>query len=244
MLASTDGFVTAYGDFLKAIQLDPNDSAALEGLIRAAAATARQAETLTTLDNQISRHPAAVPLYIAASKLAASSGSVERAVDFAERGSAIAPPHPEALEQLASIYADVGDAQRLDSAVGRLRRERPEGARTWYFTAASKFLRGELPEAAESVQGAIARDPSSQAYNLLGAIEASRGRAAEARQAFDTALALDPRDSATYTNLGVLQLNSAQPETAAGFFAEALTLDPDSQQALNGLAEARSRSRP
>ena len=59
--------------------------------------------------------------------------------------------------------------------------------------------------------------------------------------AFATSLSLDPRDSATYTNFGVLELNSAQPEAAVRRFAEALSLDPYSQQALSGLAQARTQ---
>jgi hypothetical protein len=43
--------------------------------------------------------------------------------------------------------------------------------------------------------------------------------------------------------LALLELNTGQPDVAAGLFAEALSLDPGSQQALNGLAQARSGSR-
>ena len=242
MLATSDGYVTAYQDFATAVGLDPSDSIALDGLIRAAAATKHEEETLAMLGRITEAHPGVVAPYIAASKLAASSGSFEKAVGFADRACAIEPVRPEALEQLASLFADLGDPAKLAPAVARLRQVRPDGARTWYFSAAVSFLQGQLPEAAEHLRRSIERDPRSAAsYNLLGAVNASRGDTAAARQAFVTALSLDPRDTATYTNLGVLELNSAQPEAALRRFAEALSLDPYSQQALSGLAQARSR---
>ena len=244
MLAATGGYLTAYDDFSKAVRLDPEDAVALDGLVRAAVAIRRESETLTTLSAAIAQHPNVLPPYLAASKLAASSGSFERAVDFAERARGIEPVRPEPIEQLASLYADIGDAASLAAVLDQLRRVRPNGARTLYFEAALRFLRGQLPEAAESAGRAIAADPGSAAsYNLLGAIAASRGDGAGARQAFTTALSLNPRDAATYTNLGLLDLNSSQPDAAMNLFAEALSLDPQSQQALSGLAEARSQSR-
>jgi len=242
MLAATGAHVIAYQDFVTAVALDPSDATALDGLIRAAAATKREEETLAMLGTAIEKHPGVVEPYIAASKLAASSGSLERAVGFADRACAIDPVRPGPLEQLASIFADVGDAAKLAPVVARLRQVRPDGARTWYFSAVVSFLQGQLPEAAEHLRRSIEKDARSAAsHNLLGALNASRGDTAAARQAFATSLSLDPHDSTTYTNLGVLELNSAQPEAAVRRFAEALSLDPYSQQALSGLAQARTQ---
>ena len=61
----------------------------------------------------------------------------------------------------------------------------------------------------------------------------------EAREALQTALRLEPRNSATYTNLGLLELTANNRATAAGYFAEALSLDPKSAAARQGLARAR-----
>jgi len=60
------------------------------------------------------------------------------------------------------------------------------------------------------------------------------------RAAFEASLAANRRDAATYVNLGVFHLQAGDPVRAAGYFAEALTIDPASAGARNGLAQARS----
>ena len=52
-------------------------------------------------------------------------------------------------------------------------------------------------------------------------------------------LRYDPRDPATYTNFGVLELTHGHAPEAANLFAEALSIDPALPDAQQGLAEAR-----
>ena len=61
----------------------------------------------------------------------------------------------------------------------------------------------------------------------------------EARAAFEKSLAFDAHDSTAYTNLGVLELGLGHRQQAAGYFAEALWLTPDSPVARQGLAESK-----
>jgi Flp pilus assembly protein TadD len=81
----------------------------------------------------------------------------------------------------------------------------------------------------------------ADAYNLLGAIQATAGDIAAGRDAFRTSLRLDPRDVVTYINLAQLELNAGQGPVAANLFAEALSLDPNSMPAREGLAQATRR---
>ena len=73
---------------------------------------------------------------------------------------------------------------------------------------------------------------------MIGAIHATLGQDKPAREAFLTALRLNPGDSATYTNLGLLELATGNRSAAAAYFAEALSLDPKSDEARRGLAQA------
>ena len=52
---------------------------------------------------------------------------------------------------------------------------------------------------------------------------------------------LDPHDSATYVNLGLLAMSSGASREALNWFAEALSLDPESIAARRGLTQARDR---
>ncbi len=76
----------------------------------------------------------------------------------------------------------------------------------------------------------------AKAHNLIGACLANMGRRDEARTAFETSLKADPRESGTYTNLANLELQSGNRNLAIRYFAEALTVDPTSQSARDGLA--------
>ena len=83
-------------------------------------------------------------------------------------------------------------------------------------------------------------DPSyAPARNLAGAIQASEGNVDAARTAFRAALGLDPHDPTIYTNLGLLELSHGHAPEAADLFAEALSIDPASLGAQQGLHDAR-----
>ena len=86
----------------------------------------------------------------------------------------------------------------------------------------------------------IERNPAhAKAHNIAGACLATLGQRDQARAAFEASLAADPREAGTYTNLAMLELESGNPARAAEYFAEALTIDPDSEAARDGLLRTR-----
>jgi spermidine synthase len=239
MLLAENEYATAYEAYATTTQLDPT-GAALDGLVTTAVAAHREAdalELLTSLRRKNSRIPA---LWIATSKLLAAGGSTEQAIAAANEACSIEPVAVPALEQLASIFADLGDAPRLAPVVERLQQAHPEGAATQYYAAALRFIGGDFVEALQASRRAIDLDPRyAAAHNLVGAIEGNLGHLSEAREAFNASLRLNPRDSGTYVNLGLLELSSGNRLAAADDFAEALSLDPQSSSARAGLAQSR-----
>jgi spermidine synthase len=240
MLLAAGDYGNAYDNYARAVSLDPTDAAALDGVVRAAVAAHREDRALELLRSSTGMHPQATPIWIAMSKLLAAGGSSDPAIAAAQEACNIEPIAAAALEQLASIFADTGDAARLDPVVARLQQVAPDRPAWRYYAAAARFLRGQFPEALQLAQQAAGRDDrNAAAYNLVGAIQASLGHNAEARDAFHAALRLNARDSATYVNLGLLEMSSANSAAAAGYFEEALSLDPKSTAARQGLAQAR-----
>ena len=240
MLRRAGAYEPAYNAAIDAIDKAPERADWLEVLLDAAAATGRQAEAAARLDAMVADRRDLVAPQVALSKLKASSGAFDEAIRIA--GSAV-QAHPDdaaAVEQLASIYADAGDADRLTSMVPALARfSARAGSR--YYLAVNHFLRSELDPAQRTAQEVLAIDARfARAQNLLGAIYATRGDTAAARKAFQASLLLDPQDPATYQNLAQLELNSGHAPAAAQLFTEALTLDPTSAPAREGLSRARS----
>ena len=241
MMLKADAYAAAYQDYTTALKLDPGDTAALDGLVRAAAATHKEADAVALLRAVVAGRPRMTAAWIALSRILAASGSFDEALSAAKEGASITPMDEAAVEQLASIYADAGDGARLEPVVQALEHFFPDRPAYSYYAAASAFLGGRLRDALRLAEQASRLDPKrAAAHNLLGAIHANLGETQAAGDAFEAALELDPRDSATYTNLGLLHLTSHDPASAAAFFAEALSLDPGSSAARDGLARARA----
>ncbi len=178
---------------------------------------------------------------LAASRLLAATGEVRQAVVEAQEARGPVPD-VRVLEQVASIYADAGDAAGLRAVLPELRYS-SGSRRIYYYEAAVRFLGGDLDGASRYARQATEAEPEhAPAWNLLGAITATMREPEQARQAFESALSLDPRDSATYLNLGLLHLSQGRRLEAAEYLQEALSLNPASQEARGGWKRAVGRS--
>ena len=235
----------AYDDYVRSLALDPTDAPALDGLVRTAAATRQEAAALDLLKSFSHSHARTPAIWIAMSRLQAAQGFLDDAVGAAMQALTTEPGGADALDQLAAIFADAGDAARLAPLVEQLHALYPQRASSHYYEAAHAFLKGQFGTAIEEAQQAIGLDRRYvAAYNLLGAAYASLGQPNDARRALETALGLDPTDSSIYSNLGLLELNSGNSGAAAGYFAESLSLDPTSRAARDGLTRSRAAEAP
>ena len=229
----------AYDDFAHAITIDPTDAASLAGLVETAVATQQEAAAQLVLEHTGSTTVSSPLPWIALSRLFAAAGRMDDALTAVVRAGRVAPDAPESLEQLASVYADAGDAAMLQVAAERLLRVFPDRPSGPYYAAAAEFMRDRLEPALALARDATRLDAGyADAHNLQGAILARLGDTGGARQAFETALRLNPRDSSAYRNLGLLELSSGNTAAAARFFAEALALDPSSEANRQSLADA------
>jgi Flp pilus assembly protein TadD len=222
--------------FARALQQAPRDRKALDGLVRAAVPIGRTPEARNLLA-RLASDPVNDEAKLALSQLLASEGAFE---DSARIPLGMVQSHPSnlaAVEQLASIFSDVGDADRLAPAVARLRAEAIDRASTRYYSATLAYLQQRPDIAVVEAEAALALDPSfARAQNVLGAALAGLGQRDRARTAFLSALRLDPRDPATYSNLATLEMETGNREGAQRLFAEALMLDPANTAARDGLA--------
>src|SRR4030095_3653668 len=147
------------------------------------------------------------------------------------------PADVQALEQLASILSDIGDAPRREPVVKRLGKEAPKSTWSHYYAASLFFIQGRMETALQAARNAVSIDATNaKAHNLIGACLASLGQTDAARTAFETSLKADPREPGTYANLGTLELQAANRERALKYFTEALTIDPGNQVARDGIA--------
>jgi spermidine synthase/Flp pilus assembly protein TadD len=244
MMTKRDAHTLAYEDYVRALRLDPDNYDTLEGFVRSAILTKRASDALSWIQSLSSDNGDSVDVLVARSKLLAATGRSAEALDAARAASSPTPVGVHALEQLASLYADAGDASSLDGTVARMREVAPNAPETSYFAAVSAFLRGNAQEAVRLCERALSDDSHfAPVHDLLGAAYTKLGHADKAREAFLTSLSIDAHDSTAYTNLGLLELAAGNHREAARYFAEALWLVPESETAREGLARALAAAR-
>ncbi|MGH9141679.1 MAG: tetratricopeptide repeat protein, partial [Vicinamibacterales bacterium] len=234
-------FGPAYESFGRAVALDSRSAAALSGLSDAAGGVGRLDEERQRLREIASREPANTPVLIELSRVLAVTGDVQGALDAASTALRISPGEPRAAEQLASVLADAGDGERLMPLADAMIERFPDRPDARYYRATALFLRGDARAAVTAAREVlVARPDHARAQSLLGAACAALGQRDCALAAFGAAIRDSPRDPSGYVNAGILSLQSGNPAAAIEYFASALTIDPSSKAARDGLAQARS----
>jgi Flp pilus assembly protein TadD len=225
------------------VTLNSQNTQALAGLSEAAAGARKQGEYLEWLKSLVSREPDNAAARVELSRVLASSGDLDGAVNSATAALRLAPDDPRAAEQLASVFADAGDADRLAPLADELVARFPDRSDAHYYRASALFIRGRAEEAIVEVRRVTDGNPGhARAQNLLGAACATLNRRDCAQAAFEASIRANPRDASTYVNFGMFCLQSGDPQRAGEFFAEALALDPTSAPARDGLARTRASS--
>lgn len=240
MFLKSDAHRPAFDDFNRSLAIDPQDPVALDGLIRSAAALTRLDDVKAML-TKLASVPTNSAAKLALSRVLASQGAVDEAVRIPLSMVQASPGDVPALEQLASVLSDIGDATRLEPVVAKLVAEAPKNTWAHYYAGSLFFMQDRLDMAAQAARNAISLDPgNAKAHNLLGACLASMGQGDAARASFEASLRVDPRESGTYTNLATLELQGGNRARALLLFSEALTVDPTSQSARDGLASMQA----
>jgi spermidine synthase len=238
MLLRADAYRPGYLDFVRALELDPGDAGSMEGLIRSAASASRLDEARGIL-SKLAAEPRNTAAKLALSRMLASEGAIDQAVRIPLGLLQEDPSNLPALEQLASILSDVGDGERLAPVVARMMVSAPGNTWSHYYAAALFFIQQRPADTLREARLAVTADPSNaKAHNLVGASLASLGDRDRARAAFEASLKADPKDPGTYTNLATLELQGGNVARARQYFAEALTIDPASTTARQGLLSA------
>ena len=153
----------------------------------------------------------------------------------------LASNEPRAAEQLASVLADSGDGERLAPLADAMVSRFPDRIEARYYRATALMLRGKTQDAVTAARQVVDKQPGhTRAQSLLGAACAASGQRDCALAAFAAAIRGNPRDASSYINAGLLSLQSGDPSAAESYFASALTIDPSSKPARDGLAQAHT----
>jgi lipopolysaccharide biosynthesis regulator YciM len=116
----------------------------------------------------------------------------------------------------------------------------PDKARKEFDRGVEAMHKSENDKALDHFQKATVIYPQySQAYNNIGVIEVKAGQTAQARQAFETAVSLNPKFASPYLNLARMSLADKQYKDADGFVTKALTAEPNRVDGVALAAETK-----
>ncbi len=109
----------------------------------------------------------------------------------------------------------------------------PRSPRYWTQAAQTHLLRGQVPEARQAIDRALALDPKDAlAYSLRSNIELVQNRKAEALADAERAVAADPSSSSAYLSLSLVRQAEFDLDAALAAARKAVALDPDNARAL------------
>lgn len=147
----------------------------------------------------------------------------------------------DAVFCVARAYARLG---RFESARQWLERL-PRRDRVEYYEGCALANLGRLEEARARWRNVGAGEYACKALAQIGAIALRAGDLAEAGDAYDRALALDPEDSAALFGMGSLAQRMGEVEIAADCFSKILTREPGhvrARFAMGAVHEARGQT--
>ena len=149
-----------------------------------------------------------------------------------------ANPGSAFLHRLASIACFQQSLQRrADHHIEEALRLGPRDAMNWYHLARMRYRNGAHDAAAKYANRARELDPgNADIVNLLALCQ--RDAPAQRIGYYTEALKLDPRNAIVLNNLGVLFLNDGEHARAAGFFRQALTINPGDRNTQENLYKA------
>ncbi len=145
----------------------------------------------------------------------------------------------DALYLLAYVLHRQGKAsESLETYTKAAQRRAPAGD-DLKIVGLNYVLLNDYPDAIKWLEKATEAEPKNkEAWYFLGRAYYTRSRIAEARKAFSTVLALDPRDAKAENNLGLIFESEAQPDAAMEAYRKAIawqeqSLRPREQPYLN-----------
>lgn len=184
------------------------------------------------------RDPRYPHAYLNLSGIYSQQGDIDHARWSAEQALALEPSNPRTLLAMAEVEKESGHLSAAFRWYQRAWRTRPQEPRI-LENLISGFLDMEQPELAAQVMREYERLYPHQpgVFFFWGNYYYSAGRWQEAAQAYEQALALDPRSTSALNNLAVVWQKLGRPERAAAYLHQAIALAPDNGMLQENLCE-------
>jgi putative PEP-CTERM system TPR-repeat lipoprotein len=241
-------WLPAEGFFARALQIDPQLPVARRALAQVALAGGhpqRALEALAPMLEAAARSPAAgdVALFALAGEAALQVGDTAGAERHFARAAVMAPANSSlrtavAMARLAGRDAPAGAVAALEAAAAADR-----GARGDLMLIATRMRQGDADGALRAVAALEKKQPDRPlAPTLRARLHEQQKRVPQAVEAYERALAIDPKYFPAVAGLARISLAQGRPADAKQRFEALLAADPKHAQALLALAELSART--
>ena len=187
---------------LRAERVDGTLSEVHLTLGRIAAESGDPEAAVAALRKVLDRRPDDVDALLALADAFLLAGKNGEAEDAARRALAASPAYWAVHNKLGVVYVSSG---RTEEAIEEFRGAvalAPENARGLVNLGSALVVAGRLPEAAEALRKSLSVEPTAEGLSALGTVEFYRGLFDEAAAEYEKAVALSPRFSTLWANLG------------------------------------------
>jgi Flp pilus assembly protein TadD len=225
----------------------PDDANALHALGSALLERGEAAQGVMHLQAFVERYPDDPHIYQGYEELAAglfSQGRTIEAVEAMQRVVSAQPDYAQGRFALANLLLSSERFKEAAAEYGQVLRIQPQHAVARTRLGLALATAGDIGPAVEALQRAIAANPRDiDAVRMLVDLRLRQQRFAEAEQEARRAVTASPQDARAHSLLGIaLAAAGRQPEAIASF-RSAVGLDPQLEEAQDGLARLTGSSR-
>ena len=150
------------------------------------------------------------------------------------------PKQPQPHLYLAQLYDQTGRTDYAEKEYLTATKLAPLSSRAHVGLGDFYFDHGRLPEAEKQYQESLRAARTQRGYWGLGLVCWRDGRHAEAEQAFQKAVALEPYSAQAHILLGLLYTDTKRNREALGELQTGLKFDPTNPQALEALRKLQN----
>ncbi|MEV0973427.1 tetratricopeptide repeat protein [Microtetraspora glauca] len=208
------------------------------------ARSGRNADALRDFDRAIAIDPGFPDHYLDRGNLLLAMGRPDDALADYETAIRVSPPLPEAYYNRAELHLSCGDLDRARADLDHVLELDPVFLDAYVNRAGVLAMLDEHEAARRDVEAGLEIDPGNpHLHGVLGQIETAAGRYAEARAAFDAAVARDPAIGGAWANRGILRYQTGDLEGAVADLTRAIELEEDAALYANRAIALRDLGR-
>jgi Flp pilus assembly protein TadD len=168
----------------------------------------------------------------------------DEALQAASTTIALAPDLSLGHTASAQALLSLGRFDDAEASANEAIRIDPEDPDPWVLLTAADLGRGRWPDALSAADKALSLEPESESARGLRAVALAMSKGADWQEAADQTLAVAPDSALAHAFSAQAYLARGGEREAAERFREALRLDPESEFAQAGLADAMKAEHP